>query len=141
MSGFEILGGTASVIAIADVAAKIAKVSIELYKILKDAPAELAGVKDQLVQLNHILDLIHAMQNAKTSLMLSQHVLDLLEAGLKDTEAAISDFRNVCRNIPCSGKRATIRWAFLDRLEVKKHEEHLSRSISRVLLFLQLVNP
>ncbi|KAM5363644.1 hypothetical protein ACJZ2D_011928 [Fusarium nematophilum] len=135
----EVLGAVASAVALMEAGSKATRLAARAAFYLKDAPVELAGLRDKITALEAQLALITSVH---IDTPLPVLVLTSFEEGLTAVENAI---RVVLDKITVadqksSGFRRNVRWALLTRRTVLDLEDRVHQAQQSMIFQLALMN-
>jgi hypothetical protein len=136
----EVLGGTASIIALLELTAILVKSSTNLWWRLKDAPKDLDGIRRELERITVILREIQNLQNSPSSPAVPQAILDSLQISLRQTSDVIRAFQDDFKDFPLDGWKARIYWASIGHKKIKKREDLLRSTKENLSLHLNLLS-
>jgi hypothetical protein len=136
----EALSATASIFAVLEFTAVLAKTSASLYVRLKDAPKEIDGVRMQMSRISLILKEIQHLGGLKASPAIPQDLISTLQLGLGHASNAISAFQDEFKDFPFDRWRARVYWASVGHQRIKAREELLRSSNEELALLLNLLS-
>lgn len=131
----EAIAGVASVVGLIVPLASIAKLAGSLYVDLREAPDDMAGLRNRTLFFKGIFDTLTQLQNdaqipeqCKVSLL---PIVRGVEEALKDLQKEVVKLKR--------GTRASIKWTLLERQKMQKIERQLHQRESDLLLVLMYV--
>jgi len=133
----EVISGVSSIVAIVGAVAQISKQSAALYLDLRDAPLELASLRDNLKLTQVVLDEICELRSGHFIPQSFQHKIEdslmIIEASIGEIQR---DYRKYAGKTP--GKRTCIKWALSSRRLIEKNERQIQSTLSYFKIMLQL---
>ena len=138
----EAVGGAASLIALINAISTAAKVSIEAYQNIQDAPAELAQFVAQLLLVKVELEQLNSSEPQVYQWLTTPELMAGLRATSENIQLTLAALHRACPSVH-HGKRSIpnrLRWAYLERPAVERLFSQLKRTESSLNVILNLLS-
>ena len=130
----------ASVVALLQLTASLAKVATTLVQDLRDAPRELSAVIRQLTFIIAELRLLAELPQQALTSLLSEQTRAAVEIALREAASNLTDVQEVCLRLPKELNGAgRLRWVFIDSRSAKRALDRLRATESSLNAVLQLL--
>lgn len=136
------VNSAASILALVQVGAVLAKTAVNLYQGIRDAPVELNSVVNHVLLLQGQLSQLAQLSGDELEQFVSGETLRALQTALNAAKDNIEEIHDTCQKLAANNSgqfKGRIRWVLLDRKTVEKAQKRLSATEQSLTCALQIL--